>query len=61
MAGGHRQQSTKIGSKDTVELEIAMETAATGAATTAAGTPTTALGIDADRITFATAWEVCGC
>ena len=33
---GHRQQSTKIGSKDTVGVATAMETAAAGAATTAA-------------------------
>ncbi len=39
----------------------AMETAAAGAATTATGTPMTALGIDADGIAFATAWEGCGC
>ncbi len=58
---GHRQQSTKIGSKDTVTVATAMETAAVGAATTAAGTPTTALGVGADRTAFATAWEGCGC
>jgi hypothetical protein len=58
---GHRQQSIKIGSKDMVALVIAMETAATGAATTAAGTPTTAPGIGADGLPFATAWEGCGC
>ncbi len=58
---GHRQQSTTIGSKDTVVVATAMETAAAGAATTAAGKPTTALGIGADGITFATAWEGCGC
>ncbi len=58
---GHRQQSTKIGSKDTVAVATAMETAAVGAATTAAGTPTTALGVCADGIAFATAWEGCGC
>jgi hypothetical protein len=57
----HRQQSTKIGSKDTVAVATAMETAALGAATTAAGTPMTALGIGADGIAFATAWEGCGC
>ena len=33
---GHRQQSTKIGSEDTVAVATAMETAAAGAATTAA-------------------------
>ncbi len=38
-----------------------METAAAGAATTAVGAPTSALGIGADGITFATAWEGCGC
>ncbi len=50
----HRQQSTKIGSKDTVAVATAMETAAAGA-------PTTALGIGTDEIAFATAWEGCGC
>jgi hypothetical protein len=59
--GGHRQQSTNIGSKDTVAVATAMETAAAGAATSAAGAPTTALGICADGITFATVWEGCGC
>ena len=59
--GGHRQQSTKIGSEDTVAVATAMETAAADAATTAAGAPMTALGIGADGIAFATAWEGCGC
>ncbi len=58
---GHRQQSTKVGSKDMVMVVTAMETEAAGAATTAAGTPTTSLGVGADGITFATAWEGCGC
>ncbi len=58
---GHRQQSTKIGSKDTVAVATAIETAAAGAAMTAAGAPTIALGVGADRIAFATAWEGCGC
>ena len=58
---GHRQQSTKIGSKDTVAVATVMETAAAGAATTAAGAPTTALGVGADGIAFTTAWEGCGC
>ncbi len=58
---GHRQQSTKIGSEDTVGVATAMETAAAGAATTAAGAPMTALGVGADEIAFATAWEGCGC
>jgi hypothetical protein len=58
---GHRQQSTNIGSKDTVAVALAMETAAAGAATTAAGTPTTAPGVGADGIAFATTWEGCGC
>jgi hypothetical protein len=58
---GHRQQSTNIGSKDTVAVATAMETAAAGAATTAAGAPMTAPGVGADRIAFATAWEGCGC
>ncbi len=58
---GHRQQSTKIGSKDTVAVATAMETAAAGTATTAAGMPMTALSIGADGIAFATAWEGCGC
>ena len=57
---GHRQQSTKIGSKDTVAVATAMETVAAGAAMTAAGMPTTALGVGADGIAFATAWEGCG-
>ncbi len=38
-----------------------METAAAGAAMTATGAPTTALGIGADGIAFITAWEGCGC
>jgi hypothetical protein len=59
--GGHRQQSTNIGSKDTVAVATAIETAAAGAATTAAGMPTTAPGIGADGIAIATAWEGCGC
>jgi hypothetical protein len=59
--GGHRQQSTKIGSKDTVVVVTAMETAHAGAAMTAAGAPTTAPGISADRIAFTIAWEGCGC
>ncbi len=58
---GHRQQSTKIDSKDTVAVATAMETAAAGAATNAAGTPTTALGVGADGIAFASAWEGCRC
>jgi hypothetical protein len=44
-----------------VALATAMKTAATGTAMTAAGMPTTALGIGADRIAFALAWEGCGC
>jgi hypothetical protein len=59
--GGHIQQSTIIGSKDTVGVATAMETAALGAVVTAAGTPTTAPGIGTDGIAFATAWEGCGC
>ncbi len=39
----------------------AMETAHVGTAITAAGAPTTAPGIGADGIAFATAWEGCGC
>jgi hypothetical protein len=58
---GHGQQSTNIGSKDMVAVATAMETAAAGAAMTAAGMPTTAPGVGADRIAFATAWEGCGC
>ncbi len=58
---GHRQQSTITGSKDTVAVATAMETAHAGAAMTAAGTPTTAPGVGADGIAFATAWEGCGC
>jgi hypothetical protein len=56
--GGHRQQSTIIGSEDTVAVATAMEIAHAGAAMTAVGTPTTALGVGAD---FATTWEGCGC
>ncbi len=59
--GGYRLQSTIIGSKDTVVVATAMEAAHTGTAMTATGTPTTAPGIGADRIFFATAWEGCGC
>ncbi len=59
--GGHRQQSTIIGSKDMVAVATAMETSQAGAAMTAAGAPTTVPGIGADRIAFATAWEGCGC
>ncbi len=58
---GHRQQSTNIGSKDMVAVATAMETAAVGAVMTAAGAPTTALGVGADGIAFATAWEGYGC
>ncbi len=58
---GHRQQSTIIGSKDTVAVATAMETAHAGAAMTAAGAPTTAPGIGADGIAFVTAWKGCGC
>ncbi len=58
---GHRQQSTKICSKDMVAVATAMETAAAGTATTATGTPMTAPGIGADGIAFATAWEGCRC
>ncbi len=59
--GGHRQQSTIIGSKDTVVVATAMKTAHASAAMTAAGAPTTAPGVGTDGITFATAWEGCGC
>jgi hypothetical protein len=55
---GHRQQSTKIGSKDTVEVVTVLETAAAGAVSTAAGAPMTAQSVGADGITFATAWEL---
>jgi hypothetical protein len=58
---GHRQQSTIIGSEDMVAVVTAMETAHAGAAMTAAGAPTTAPGVGADGIAFATAWEGCGC
>jgi hypothetical protein len=58
---GHRQQSTIIGSKDTVAVATAIETAAAGTAMTAAGAPTTAPGICANVIAFATTWEGCGC
>jgi hypothetical protein len=59
--GGHRQQSTIIGSEVTMAVATAIETAHAGAAMTAAGAPTTAPGICADKIAFATAWEGCGC
>ncbi len=59
--GGHRQQSTIIGSKDTVAVATAMKTAHAGAAMTATGAPMTDPGIGADGITFPTAWEGCGC
>jgi hypothetical protein len=59
--GGHRQQSTMIGSKDTVVVVTAMETAHAGAAMTATGAPKTALGVGADGLTFTTAWEGGGC
>ncbi len=59
--GGHRQQSTIIGSKDMVVVATAMETAHAGAAMTATGTPTTAPGIGSDGIVFTTTWEGCGC
>jgi hypothetical protein len=59
--GGHRQQSTNIGSEDTVAVATAMETAAAGAAKTATGAPMTAPGVGADGIAFAIAWEGCGC
>ncbi len=61
MGGGHRQQSTIIDSKDMVAVATAMETAAAGTATTAAGAPTSDPGVCADVIAFATAWEGCGC
>jgi hypothetical protein len=44
-----------------VAVVTAMKKAATGTARTAAGAPTTAPDIGADRIAFATAWEGCGC
>jgi hypothetical protein len=59
--GGHRQQSTIIGSKDTVAVATAMKTAHAGAAMTAAGAPRTAPGIGADGIAYATTWEGCWC
>jgi hypothetical protein len=59
--GGYRQQSNIIGSKDTVAVATAMETAHAGTAMTAAGAPMTALGVGADGISFATVWEGCGC
>jgi hypothetical protein len=59
--GGHRQQSFIIGSKDTVAVATAMETAHAGAAMTSPGAPTAALGIGTDGIAFTTAWEGCGC
>jgi hypothetical protein len=59
--GGHIQQSTIIGSKDTVAVATAMETAHADAAMTVVGAPTTASGVGAEGIAFATAWEGCGC
>jgi hypothetical protein len=59
--GGHRQQSTIIGSKDTMAVATAIETAAAGTAMTVEGVPTTAPGVGADGIAFATAWEGCWC
>ncbi len=59
--GGHRQQSTIIGSEDMVAVATAMETAHAGAAKTATGTPTTAPSVGAEGIAFATTWEGCGC
>ncbi len=44
-----------------VVVVTAMETAAAGAAMTAAGAPMIALGISADGIAFATTWEGCEC
>jgi hypothetical protein len=41
---GHRQQSTKSGSKDMVVVATVMDTANAGVATTAVGAPTTAMG-----------------
>ncbi len=43
-----------------VAVATVMGTAAAGAARTVTGAPTTALGIGADGIAFATAWEGCG-
>jgi hypothetical protein len=51
---GHRQQSTNSDSKDMVTVATATETAAACAATTAMGVPTTAPGIGANGIAFAT-------
>ncbi len=59
--GGHRQQSIIIGSKDTVAVATAMETAHAGAAMTATGLPMTVPGVGVDRIAFVTTWEGCGC
>jgi hypothetical protein len=59
--GGHRQQSTIIGSEDTVAVATVMETAPAGTAITGAGAPTTAPGVGTDGITFTTTWEGCGC
>jgi hypothetical protein len=59
--GWHRQQSTNIGSKDTVAVVTAKETAAAGAAMTAMGAQTTAPEVGTDGIAFTTAWEGCGC
>jgi hypothetical protein len=54
MAGGAGNNQLKLAAK-TVAVATAMETAAAGAATPAAGMPTTAPGIDADKIAFTTA------
>jgi hypothetical protein len=52
---GHRQHSTKRGSRVTVAVVTAMETAAVGTATSATVMPITALGAGAEGIAIATA------
>ncbi len=54
MARGTDNNQHKFGSKDTVAVATAIETAAAGSATTAVGVPTTAPGVGADGISFAT-------
>jgi hypothetical protein len=58
---GHKQQSTKIDSEDTVAVVTAMKTAAAGTVTTAVGVPMTATGIGADKLSSPLPWEGCGC
>jgi hypothetical protein len=61
MVGGTDNNQLILAAKTLLAVWTAMETAAVDAAMTAAGAPTTAPGIGADGIAFATAWEDCGC